>query len=238
MALGYVHERGEAVVRSFSPQDPAAGFTAPHALATVGRFDIAAVAAFKGHVGVLWCHQKAQRLLFRARRDGDPLDQWGPEEEVASGENVANDHINLAADAEGDLWAVTKGQTGLKITFAQLTLRRRNAQGKWDKAIPLLSPPANGTRPVVVLDAEKPVAYVLYTNRVPKPNVICLRRVSLADGTVGEELKVLAADYDLNNATDTKGMVGEASGLMALAGPTVPKAGPARFRLLPLEELR
>lgn len=236
--VAFVDEQGQVVVQSLASREPANGFTARHALASVGPFDIAAVAAFKGHVGVLWCHQKAHRLAFRARRDGDPPDQWGPEEVVADALGVANDHINLAADAAGNLWAVTKHQTGPKMPPTQFSLRRRNAEGKWDKAFPVIPPGQNRTRPVVILDAEKPLAYVVYTDRMAKPWPILIRRLSLEDGKQGEETRVLAADYDLNNATDCKAMVSQATGLMVLAGPHVPKAGPACFRLLSLEDLR
>ena len=233
-----VDEKSEAAVQSLVVADPAAGFTPRQVLASTGRYDVAAVAAFKGHVGVLWCHQKPQRLLFRAHRDGDPPDQWGPEEVIASEKGVANDHINLAADPAGNLWAVTKHQSGPKMPPVQFSLRRRNASGKWDHAFHVIPPGQNRTRPVVVLDAEKPFAYVIYTDRMVKPWPILVRRVSLDDGKLGEETKVLAASHDLNNATDCKTMVSEAAGLMVLAGPHVPKAGPARFRLLPLEDLR
>lgn len=232
--VAYVDEGGGVVVHCFSPEKPEAGFSARQVLATVGRFDIAAIAAFQGHVGVLWCHQKAHRLLFRAHRDGEPPNQWGPEEEVASARGVANDHINLAAGHDGALWAVTKHQSGPNMPPVQFSLRRRNAEGKWDKAFPVIPPGQNRTRPVVVLDGEKPFAYVVYTDRVPKPWPILLRSVSLDDGKLGEEQKVLAADYDLNNATDLKTTVNKATGLMVLAGANQPKDGPARFCLLPL----
>ncbi|HUT31959.1 MAG TPA: hypothetical protein VNE39_00650 [Planctomycetota bacterium] len=233
-----VDEKAEVAVQSLAVQDPAAGFTPRQVLAASGRYDIAAVAAFKGHVGVLWCHQKPQRLLFRAHRDGDPPGQWGPEEVIASEKGVANDHINLAADAVGNLWAVTKHQSGPRMPPVQFSLRRRNAEGKWDKAFPVIPPGQNRTRPIVVLDGEKPFAYVVYTDRMVKPWPILIRRVSLDDGKLGEETKVLAADYDLNNATDCKATVTTATGLMVLAGPHVAKTGPARLRLLPLEDLR
>ncbi len=236
--VAYVDEGGQVVVHSFSPESPASGFSARQVLAAVGPFDIAAVAAFNGHVGVLWCQQKAHRLAFRAHRDGDPADRWGPEEAVADALGVANDHINLAADAAGNLWAVTKHQSGPKMPPIQFSLRRRNASGKWDKAFPVIPPGQNRTRPVVVLDAEKPFAYVVYTDRMVKPWPIMVRKVSLDDGKLGEETKVLAAGYDLNNATDCKAMVSEATGLLVLAGPHVAKAGPACFRLFPLEDLR
>ncbi|MBM4034078.1 MAG: hypothetical protein FJ291_20180 [Planctomycetes bacterium] len=236
--VAFVDEQGRVTVQSLASQNPAAGFGPREVLASVGPFDIAAVAAFKGHVGVLWCQQKAHRLAFRAHRDGDPADNWGPEEVVADALGVANDHINLAADAAGNLWAVTKHQTGPKMPPTQFSLRRRNAEGKWDKAFPVIPPGQNRTRPVVVLDAEKPFAYVVYTNRMVKPWPILIRRLSLDDGRQGEETKALAADYDLNNATDWKGTVSTPTGLMVLAGPHVAKAGPAHFRLLSLEDLR
>jgi len=78
--VAYVDEKAEVAVQSLAVQNPAAGFTPRQVLAASGRFDIAAVAAFRDHVGVLWCHQKPQRLLFRAHRDGDPPDQWGSED--------------------------------------------------------------------------------------------------------------------------------------------------------------
>jgi len=233
-----VDAQSEVTVYSLQSKDPAAGFSGRQVLAASGRYDIAAVAAFKGHVGVLWCHQKPQKLLFRAHKDGDPADRWGPEEEVAAAKGSANDHLNLAADAAGNLWAVTKNQTGPNMPPVQIVLRRRNTEGKWDKAIPVIPPGTNRTRPIVVLDGERPLAYVLYTDRVTKPNIICLRKVSLDDGKAGDEVKVLAADHDLNDVTDCKGMVTAPTGLMVLAGPKVAKTGPACFRRLSLEEVR
>jgi len=223
--VAYVDEGGQVVVHPFPPERPDSGFGAGQVLASVGPFDVAAVAAFKGHAGVLWCHQKAHRLLFRAHADGEPAGRWGPEEVVADALGVANDHVNLAADSAGNLWAVTKHQSGPRMPPVQFSLRRRNASGKWDKAFPVIPPGQNRTRPVVVLDAEKPWP-------------VLLRRVSLDDGRLGEETKVLSADYDVNNATDCKAMVNEATGLMVLGGPNVAKAGPARFRLVSLEDLR
>ncbi len=240
----WVNDSLEVVAVAFDPKDVKAGFSEPFVLGKgVGRDDIAAVAAFKGHVGVMWSNSKQQKFYFRAHRDGQPGDKWEAPEVPAEGKGMVNDHINLAADAEGNLWAVTKAATGRGRSAVQLTLYRRNPDGKWDKSYPVLPRDlAEGkgmarTRPVVVLDAERPLAYVMCSDKV-KVSAIYLRRVSLTDGKVGPEIKALAADYALNNATDGKGMVSLKTGLLVLAGPARAKAGPARFRLFDLKELK
>jgi hypothetical protein len=225
------------VAQSFQPAKPAVGFSKPVTLAAgVPKGNTSGLVAFKGHVGVMWSNGKAEEFGFRAHQDGKPADQWEPAEVAAGGKGVVNDHLNLAADADGNVWAVTKAATGIGVSAVQLTLHRRNAEGKWDKHYPVLTGElVEGknlarTRPVVVLDADKPVAYVLCSD---KANVssIYLRRVSLTDGKASEEIKILSAGYALNNVTDCKAMVSAKTGLLVLAGAADAKTGPACFLL-------
>ncbi len=235
----YVSEDKKVLAHTFSPADPKAGFSKPIEVGVPGGpFDISSLRAFKGHVGVLWSMQKEERFMFRAHRDDKPADQWEPEEVVLAGKDMVNDHVNVTTDKDGNVWAVTKAQTGPTRPAAALVLSRRDASGKWTQVATIVETNQNRTRPIVVLDAEKPFAYVLYTDRVPKPWVIRMMPVSLADGKVGKEIQVLKTTYDLNNTTCMRAPASAATGLMIVAGAHDAKQGPAWFWLLKLEDLR
>jgi hypothetical protein len=173
--------------------------------------DLCAILAFSGQVGVFWSDQNADAFFFRIHRDPDPPDAWQPGEVVAQGGGVADDHVHLAGELNGRIWAVTKDSVD------QFTLRRRGIDGQWDLAVPVLPTGQTGTRPIVVLAEQLGTGYVAYTDWSDKPHAIRMREFSLETGAVGAETVLLEGPRPFNNVTSTKQLVDARGGLLFAA---------------------
>src|SRR5262249_29633445 len=87
--------------------------------------DICSVIHFGNHIGVMWSDQVQTNFFFTTHLDGAVDSDWTPVETPLPGE--ADDHINLAADSSGRVYAVVKNQ------FNQTKLLRRNVGGGWQQ---------------------------------------------------------------------------------------------------------
>jgi Concanavalin A-like lectin/glucanases superfamily len=116
--------------------------------------DISTVIAFGGRIGVLWSDQNRDEFGFQPRASTDPLDTWAPLEIVDSGPGHADDHVHLAADAEGRVYAVTKDD------FNLLNAHFRSVDGRWTTKLDALGG-QDITRPIVMAsdDGRLVVAY-------------------------------------------------------------------------------
>ena len=123
--------------------------------------DICVVAAFNNNkIGVLWSNQKEDEFQFRYHLDSnvDGTD-WEPIEIAAAGNNIADDHINLAVHSNGNIYAAVKTSEN----SARLGLLVRNSTtGNWASNIYTVSN-NGGTRPIALLNEVENKIYVIYT---------------------------------------------------------------------------
>ena len=224
--IGYVQEStGNVLARWLEPTrsagDGAPRLSEPVVLAGgTDNEDICSVLAFSAQIGVMWSDENADAFFFRTRRDVDDPHDWQAAEMVAQGGGVGDNHINLATESNGRIWAVTKDSVD------RFTLRRRNSAGRWDLAVPVLPSGRIGTRPIVVVAEELGTGYVAYTHwpstvwdRVSrKPHTIRMREFILDTGVMGRETRVLAGERAFNNVTSTKQPADAESGLLIAAG--------------------
>jgi len=122
--------------------------------------DICVVTAFDDNkIGVLWSNQKEDEFQFRYHLDSnsDGTD-WEPIETAAAGNNIADDHINLAVHSNGNIYAAIKTSE----SSARLGLLVRNSTtGNWASNIYTVN--NGGTRPIALLNEAENKIYIIYT---------------------------------------------------------------------------
>ena len=146
---------------------------APDDIATLCHF----VVGGTGYIGAIWSQQSANnsthrdsagvsRLVMRHHKDGDAPTRWSPIEEIASGQALADDHLNTAVARDGRIYLVTK--TSLDDLRPKdgdaplLMLYVRSNRGVWEGYAVSYST-ERGTRPIVTLDEERGILHVFYT---------------------------------------------------------------------------
>jgi hypothetical protein len=119
--------------------------------------DIATVVAFGGNkIGVLWSDQRQQQVCFRWRDDTDPPATWQPIEIVRSGFGCTDDHLNMRADTQGNVYFVAKD------FFDAVWVGRRDPTGTWQVTTGASGLDC-GTRPMMQIDESQNKLYVFYT---------------------------------------------------------------------------
>src|SRR5215218_985481 len=195
---------------------------------SVSAEDISAVVAFGGDkIGVMWGNQNSSSdgYYFAVHQDGQPDTSWTTET-AWKGSGVADDHINLKADASGRVYAAIK--TSFTSSSQPLTaLLVRNASGTWSHyQVDTVADCPN--RPTVVIDSVNGVAHVFETGPAA-PAFDC----SNEGGDVYEKTAPLTtfafgsgrgtvvmrdnANHRMHNNTSTKQTVGPGTGLVAIA---------------------
>jgi len=190
--------------------------------------DISSVVAFGGDkIGVMWGNQNSSSdgYYFAVHQDGQPDTSWTTET-AWKGSGVADDHINLKADASGRVYAAIK--TSFTSSSQPLTaLLVRNASGTWSHyQVDTVADCPN--RPTVVIDSVNGVAHVFETGPAA-PAFDC----SNEGGDVYEKTAPLTtfafgsgrgtvvmrdnANHRMHNNTSTKQTVGPGTGLVAIA---------------------
>jgi PKD repeat protein len=203
-------------------------FVLPVAGSTVSGDDISSVVAFGGgKIGVIWGNQTSSSdgFYFAVHQDGQPDTNWTLET-AWKGTSVADDHINIKADAAGRLYAAVK--TSFTSSSQPLTaLLVRDTSGTWSHyAVDTVADCPN--RPTVVIDSTAGVAHVFETGPAA-PTFSCnsdggdiyektAPLSTLAFGS-GRGTVVLRDDdnHQMHNNTSTKQIVGPMTGLVALA---------------------
>jgi hypothetical protein len=178
--------------------------------------DISAVIAFSGRIGVMWSDQTDDEMRF-ATHDDSALDDtaFGSAEVAVSGTDMADDHINLKADASGQVYAATKTSASTSSQPFNL-LSFRSTGGQWTTRV-FGTKADNHTRPIVVLNEEKRRLYYFATWD-QSGGVIYMKETSLDDPTFGPGRGTAVIDAtDVNNATASKQPVSEATGLVVQA---------------------
>lgn len=159
--------------------------------------DIASVVAFGGDkIGVFWSDQNRGAFGFRVHHDGDPPDRWGAPETVFAGPANADDHLNLAADSQGRVFAVTKD------AHDRLHVHRRSVDGTWTTVRDVSGSASN--RGVIMVDETDQNVWLLYANQARSPSVIEYRRADTNTLSFGEPIEFIAAPSDLDDVSALK----------------------------------
>ncbi|HEX5467215.1 MAG TPA: hypothetical protein VFW92_11130, partial [Candidatus Limnocylindrales bacterium] len=125
-------------------------------------------------IGVMWSSHGSQPQTdyFAIHHDGDAAGTWQAAE-VAWGNSgsqpLADNHLNVKTDANGNLWAVTKtnydgGSDGTKPLI--ILLHRDHVSGDWTSAVVSQVADRN-TRPQLVLDEQLGIGFVVMAAPVP-----------------------------------------------------------------------
>jgi hypothetical protein len=179
--------------------------------------DISSVVAFGGNrVGIMWSDQSDDQMKFAVHQDSTSSDTtWSGPEVAVSGSNMADDHINLKADASGRVYAATKTSAS-GGSNPLILLNVRNASGAWSTVV-FGTVTDNQTRPILVLNEEKRRLF-MFATWDQSGDVIYLKATSMDEPSFapGRGTPVIDA-ADVNNATSTKQSVTEATGMVVQA---------------------
>ena len=119
--------------------------------------DVAAIVRFAtNRVGVFWSDQNRWEFGFRYHVATNPPETWSSVEIIYAGDGHSDDHLNLAADRSGRVYAITKDAND------EFAAHRRDTDGDWTSRGNITGG-ENGTRPVLMLDDGETKLYALYT---------------------------------------------------------------------------
>jgi len=185
--------------------------------------DISAVIAFGGNkIGIMWSDQSDRKIYFAYHLDGTAdKSGWVMEVALADGNlEVADDHINMKTDVQGNVYAVTK--TSLSgADSPKIYLNKRDVTGQWSNHV-VSRDRDDHTRPCMVIDEENRDIYVfapsdagdlrgtLYMKQSDLDNI------NFANG-VGTPFIQYFEHGTINDPTSTKQNVNGATNLLVLA---------------------
>jgi PKD repeat protein len=195
--------------------------------------DVAGVVSLTGGVGVLWSNQAAtdDSFYFAAHVDGDPAGTWQARETAfgTPSEYDADGHVSIKTDASGNLIAAIK--TGRNDDPAPngsdpliAVLKRTgaaNAVGAWESHT-VTTVTLEGTRPVLVLDAEANQANVFLTfptleedgDQAIYRRTAPLATLNFGTASIGTPFIDSADKVAINDATSTKGITEATLGMI------------------------
>lgn len=198
--------------------------------ASVTADDIATVVAYGGgHVMTMWSNQSLGQFDYATHADGDAPTAWTGGIAV-SGTLAADDHINLKASPNGDVYAAVKtsrdnaspsSPTDPLIELLVYT----NATGTWH-AYTYSTVADSETRPIVELDPAAGVIHMYATgpslaHHLAYQGTIYEKTASMSNPSfpTGAGTPVIrdASSAHMNNATGTKQTVDSTSGIVVLA---------------------
>ena len=171
--------------------------------------EVCALTHFGGNrIGVMWSDQVQNLFPFAVHQDGDPDDVWSLETAL-SGES--DDHINLATDATGRVFATVKNAAD------EIKLLVRDA-GNWTSFLV-----SNGvdrfTRPTLLLDEQRRRIHVFANgqdNGLIHEKTSSLDNIAFVAGT-GTVVMRDASNPLVNDLTSTKQNIDSSTGLVVLA---------------------
>ena len=179
--------------------------------------DISSVVSFGGNrIGIMWSDQVDDQMKFAVHQDSTASDtSWSSPEVAVSGTNLADDHINLKADASGRVYAATKTSQS-SGSNPLILLLVRNTSGAWSRVV-FGTVTDNQTRPIVVLHEARRRLY-MFATWDQSGDVIYMKETSMDSPSfaAGRGTPVIDA-ADVNNATASKQSITDASGLLVQA---------------------
>ena len=165
----------------------------------VGSDDISSIIAFGGKVGVFWSDQNRDQFGFRVHADTAAPTQWQALEIANAGPGYADDHINLAYDASGRVFAVTKDD------MDRMSVHRRSTDGTWTTRRDITG--VNGTRGIIMLSEADRRLYVLFTRWGVSPQTVQYVTADMDALSFQGPTTFITASSNLNNVTGTKGIL-------------------------------
>ena len=172
--------------------------------------DISSIVAFGGDkVGVFWSDQKRDEFGFRVHRDSDPPGTWAAEEVVDHGSGHADDHVNLAFDSQGRVYAITKDAVD------HMRVHRRATNGAWTTKTDVIGP-GTGTRGIIMVAEQDSKVYILYTRWGVSPERIEYRVADIEALSFGGQTIFISSTKDMNNVSGMKQILPRGS-LIAVA---------------------
>src|SRR5262249_3641163 len=174
-----------------------------------GRGEIWWMVAFGGNkVGVFWSDQNRDEFGFRVHQDADAPTTWAAKEIVDSGSGHADDHVHLAFDPQGRVYAITKDDTD------HMRLHRRGATGGWTTKTDVIA--GTGTRGIVMGSPTDSRIYILYTRWGVSPWRIEYRYADMTTLAFGHTTTFITSSSSVNNVTGMKQTL-PAGSLVAIA---------------------
>ena len=213
---------------------PAAGapvWTAPHTInaGEDGQSNVSAIVSFGAKVGIFYTDLHAAGSdvgYFTSHTAGDPITTWAaPEIAVASS---MNNQVSIKSDSAGVLYAAYKTGAGMAAS-AQISLLRRDLAGTW--TVRGVSDVASAnTRAQVAIDTTfnggAGIVFVLMSPPETDPNGQIFYKSAPLTGAgaltftlTGQGTRLIdsATDNNIEDATTTKQVLTQASGLVVSA---------------------
>jgi PKD repeat protein len=197
---------------------------------SVSSDDIATVVAYGGgHVMAMWSNQSLGQFDYAVHADGASATAWTGGV-AASGTLAVDDHVNLKASPQGDVYAAVKTSrndaspstpTDPLIELLVYT----GSSGTWH-TYTYSTVADSETRPVVQLDPQAGVVHMYATgpsqpNHVAYEGTIYEKTASMSNPSfpsgLGTPVIRDASSAHMNNPTGTKQTVSSASGIVILA---------------------
>jgi hypothetical protein len=215
-------------------------FVPPLKGTTVDPDDVSAIVAFGSQVGLMWSSQYDESgqagYHFAIHEDGVPDGEWRSDNPVLKS-SMANDHINLKADSEGRVFAVTKtrrDRIDRDLDAPYIVLRVRDTDGTWTSH-PFGTVGDSHTRSFPLIDEARRDLYVFASSPTCTGGKIYYKRTDLDHPSFEEgkgTLFMRAADGTaIGDATSTKQNLEGVKDAMVVASSTT---GDYYYRLLDL----
>jgi hypothetical protein len=180
-------------------------WSAPITIASgISSDDISAVVSMPNNqIGVFWSNQSTELFGFRTHIDGTAPNAWTGDERPASqsalnvGAGLADDHLHLAAAADGTLYVAVKTSYD-KSGYPKIALLVRRPNGAWDN---LYAVDTAGTRPTIVVNDVAGKLIIAYTSNEGGGDIY-YRESPL--GTINLSARKTLISGGVNNVTSTK----------------------------------
>jgi hypothetical protein len=140
---------------------------------------------------------------------------------VLSGSGLSDDHVSLAADSQGRVYAITKDASD------RMRVHRRAASGTWTTKTDVLA--GTGTRGIIQVAEQDAKVYILYTRWGVSPFRIEYRVADIEALTFAGETIFISASADMNNVSGMKQPLPRGS-LIAVAENSSSASGTASAR--------
>ncbi len=201
-------------------------FVPPLKGTTVDADDVSAIVAFGSQIGLMWGSQYDESgqagYHFATHKDGDPDDEWRSDNPVLKS-SMSNDHVNLKADSEGRVYAVTKtrrDRINRDLDAPYIVLWVRDQNGTWTDHV-FGTVGDSHTRSFPLIDEARGDLYVFASSPTCTGGKIYYKRTDLDDISFGEGKGTLFMQAPngtpIGDATSTKQDLKEVEGLMVAA---------------------